>query len=460
MPLTRIIVSLVLVAAGAAPRVAAEPPRPSELPSELSSELIDQYFLAREADPVFRAAIDERRIADATLREARAGSRPDLRAGAELSQSWQNIRQSDNFLFAEGKTDYGGQRLSLSLTQPVYRAEVLGRIDQARGEVRQAEYTFVARDQDLMVRVAEAYFGVLSAEDDLDLAVAERIALGVQSAEAEGRFTAGVAAATDVHDARARLALAEATESAAKAALLDRRQALAELTGQVPARLAGVSETLVLTPPEDPDPEAWVKRAIFQNPEIRAAEAAIEVARLERRVQNGARLPSLDLVGSYVRNDSGGSLFTAGGGGSDISTGDVMLRLAVPVYDGGRTSARVSAASLRESKARSDAEGQRRRVERQTRASFEGVMSAITRVEALERSVFSNEAALALKEEGLQAGLNTVRQVLDVRKDLFQARRDLAQARYQYLMNTLQLKRSTGVLDVGDLEEVNALLVR
>ena len=259
---------------------------------------------------------------------------------------------------------------------------------------------------------------------------------------------------TDVHEARARFALAQAKEIDAKDALEESRQAIAEMTGEPPEDVKKLSETFPLVAPDRPDVEAWVKAALFQNPTITAGEAAVEVADRESRRQRAAYRPHLDLVASYDDVRTGGA--TIGSGGNTIQSGNLALRLGIPILDGGRSAALSQAASLRHEMAIQDLEKTKRRVERETRAAFQGVIGGMTRVQALTQSVFSGESTVSAKEQGMRSGVNTAHELLDARKDLFSARKDLAQSRYLYILNSLKLKQSAGTLQVEDLRQINA----
>lgn len=427
--------------------VAGDRPRPADI--------MDLYVRAVEFDPVFQRARYEREVAQQALKESRAGAYPAVSASVEGSKTYQDIERSQSIFFTEGRTDFFSQAYSISLTQAIYRYDLFTRIPQARAETRQAEALFAAAEQDLMFRLAQAHFNFLAARDNLELAIAERTAIWRQLQEAEERLGSGLANITDVQDARARFALAQASEIDAADALEEGRQAIAEITGEPPLDLKLLSEAFPLVRADRPEIEAWVETAIFQNPRIRAFEAAVEAAEQEIRRQRAARLPYLDLVASYNNRDSGGTIF---GGGNVIATTDVALRLGIPIVDGGRRSALAEGASLRHGMALQELEREKRRVERETRVAFQGVMSGITRVEALGKSVFSHEAALAAKDEGWRSGVNTGLAVLDARRELFSARRDLAHARYLYILNGLKLKQSAGALGVRDLREINAYL--
>jgi outer membrane protein len=417
--------------------------------------LVDLYLKARENDPVFRQAEYQLQIADEILREARSGLLPLVEGNAERSRTYQDVSESESLLFQEGQRDFDTINFGISLTQPVYRSSALRRMPQARAEVRQAEAVYAAAEQDLMFRVSQAQFNHLAARDSLEFATAERMAIYRQLLETEERMGSGLATITDLHDARARFALAEAAETVAVDTLEDTRQALAEITGSAPEAVSRLSESFAFVAPDNANVDAWVEAAMFQNHNIRARREAVEVARLEVNRQRASYFPSLDLVASYNDRDTEGTVF--GGGNTTVST-DITLRLGVPIWEGGRRSAQTQAASLREAISNQDLEREKRRVDRETRAAFQGVVNGIPRVNALTTSVFSNERAVAAKEEGFRSGVNTGLVVLDARRDLYQARRDLAQARYLYVLNSLKLKQSAGTLGVTDLRQIDAHL--
>jgi len=417
--------------------------------------LVELYLQARENDPTFRQTEFQLQIADEILREARAGLLPVVDGSAERVRSYQDVSETQSFLFQEGKRDFESTNWTVSLTQPVYRSASLRRMPQARAEVRQAEAAFAASEQDLMFRVAQAQFNLMAARDNLELTAAERMANYRQLLETEERMGSGLATITDLHDARARFALSEAAQSLAEDTLEDSRRAIEEITGKVPGVPARLSESFPFIPPDNPQVDAWVEAASFQNYTIRARIEGVEIARLEVRRQQSAYYPTLDLVAAYNDRDTEGTVF---GGGNQTVTTDISLRLAVPIFEGGRRMALTSAAALRESISGEDLEREKRRVDRETRAAFNGVTNGIERVNALRTSVFSNERAVAAKEEGFRSGISSGLIVLDARRDLYSALRDLAQARYLYVLNSVKLKQSAGTLGAADLRAIDAHL--
>ena len=418
-----------------------------------AADLMDLYARARTSDPTILGARAEQMIADQSLREAKAGYKPALSINGQTTKIYQNIVRSDNFLYQVGRNDYFNKNYSLSLVQPIYQPETLKRIPQAHVEVQQARSRFAATEQDMIFRLAQVVFNFLAARDSLEFATSERMAIWQQLQESEQRLGSGMGTLTDVHEARARFALVQAREIDAQDALEESRQAIAEMTGEPPEDVKKLSEAFPLVAPDRPDVQSWVQAALFQNPNITALEAAVEIADREVSRQRAAYRPRLDLVASYDSVDSGGA--TIGAGGNEIMSKNLSLRLGIPILDGGRSAALTQAAVLRHEMGIQELEKTRRRVERETRAAFQGVMGGMARVQALTQSVFSQESAVSAKEQGLRSGVNTGLAVLDARKDLFSSRKDLAQARYLYILNNLKLKQSAGTLHEGDLSQIN-----
>jgi outer membrane protein len=422
-----------------------------------AADLMDLLARAEQYDPAYAVARLELQVAGESLREARSGLKPQLSGNLEVSNTYLDIRESDNILYQVGSRDFFGQRFTVSLIQPLWQPATRGRLGQARAEIQQAEAQLEAARQDLIYRLAEAHFSFLAARDALDLAEAESQAIQQQLQESEERLGSGLGSLTDVYEARARFAFARSRAVTAANDMERARQALAEITGVAPEDLLRLVEAFPLVTPDRPEESAWVEAARFQNPVLLSLEAAVEIAGQEVERQQAGFKPRLDLAATFDGSDSGGSNL-AGGGGSEIYNTEVAVRLGIPIYSGGRISAQAAAARLRQRIAEQQLEQGRRRIESETRVAFQGVMGGIARAEALTQSVFSQESVLSAKEEGLRSGLSTGLDVLDARRDLFSARRDLAQARYLYILSTLKLKQAAGILSELDLREIDGYL--
>lgn len=420
-----------------------------------AQSLAEAYELARENDPRFRAAQAEFKAIGTLIDQARAGFLPSARLEFDRTETRQRIISSQNPIFGAGVTNFPTFTRTLSVTQPVFRKDVIERMGQAKAVVKQAEYTLLAAEQELLLRTTAAYLVLLAANDSLVLATAERESVGKSLDLARERLRAGLGTITNQYDAQARYAVTQAREIEAQNRLRDARQALREITGKAFDKVQTLRDDFR---PESPQPtvvERWLETALTQNMGLNARRESVEVSRQEIERQKAGHYPSLNLLLQNNRRDSGSTLF---GGGSNVDTTELSLRLSVPLYEGGLTSAVTREAAFRYTKAQEELEAERRTVDRATRAYYEGVLAGVGLVDALKQSVVAQERALESKEVSHKSGLITLLPVLDAQRDLYLARRDFAQSRYDYLLNRLRLQQVTGTLSELDLATVNAAL--
>ncbi len=420
-----------------------------------AEDLADVYVAARDSDPKYRAARFDFEAAAYAEPQAVAALMPNVTFEVTNANTNQKILSSQNAVFASGQSKYPTDNQTLNLTQPIFKLSAWLGYWQAKSKVKQAAATFGAAEQDLMLRAATAYLNVLAARDTLGFAQAERDAIKRQLDLVQQRFASGLVAIANLHDARARHAIKDADVVAAQNDLDDKLQALRELTGKVYARLKPLPESIPLEQPVPLDMNHWVEAALRQNLLLEARRQGVDIAQQEVSRQRSAHAPVLDMVATQNRKDTGGSLF---GGGSNVATIDVMLRLNIPLYSGGMTSALTGEAVKRHQSTIEDLERDSRQVERQTRAAFQGLTGGIVRVKALAQGVISSESARELKVEGYKSGLETILQVLDAERDLYAAKRDSAKARYEFLLNRLRLKQAAGTLSDADLMVINRLM--
>ena len=398
-----------------------------------AENLIEVFELALKSDPEFLAAGADNRAAQELRPQARAGLLP----GASLSFTTQwNERQRS--------PDTRSDNLTLNVEHPIWRRDRHIAVEQADSRIARADALYAAARQDLMVRVAERYFGVLEAEDELGFARATLEAFEQQLVQSRQRFEVGLIPITDVEEAKAGFDLSKAQLIAAENALDVAREALRETTGEYQENLAPLTEMPLVTPkPEDID--AWTEIALDRNPRLLAAKYDTETARREiQRIQAG-HSPTLDAFGSIGLNDSGSSPI------GETRRANVGLRLSLPLYSGGSVLSRTRESRHRYQRALDVLERERRSAQRETRGAYLGVESGISRVRALEQAVRSNRAAAEAVEVGFQVGTRTSVDVLDAQRELFRALRDLAEARYGYVLDVLRLKRAAGALSEDDL---------
>jgi outer membrane protein len=424
--------------------------------SNASAEtLIEAYKLARQSDPKFRAAQYESRANATAYDQAVAGLLPTIKFESTNVSTRQAILSSNNPIFGPGVSTFPTDAWTLSLSQPLFRMDLIERYKQTKAIVRQAHYTVLAAEQDLILRTTTAYLAVLAAEDGLALAKAERATVARGQELARERLKMGLGTITNLHDASARFAVTQAREIESENKLSDARQALKEITGKAIGNYQTLRPEFKPVLPEPRVLDRWVQTAHEQNLLLKARDEAVEVARQEVERQRAGHFPSLNVVAARNRNDAGSTLF---GGGSNVETNTVTLQLSVPIFQGGLVLAVTEEAANRYQKSQEEREQERRSVERQTRAAFQGAISGQSLVEALTQSVVSQQSALEGKEVGFKSGVFPLLPVLDAQRDLFIARRDYSQSRYDYLVNSLKLKQAAGTLSESDLEAINAAL--
>lgn len=418
--------------------------------------LLEVYQLSLEHDPRLRAAEYRYEAAQEAIPLARSQLRPNLSLSAEYLETDQNIRRSDNAVFASGESDFPTSSYGLTMSAPIFRLADWKRLRQSHSEAALALAEFTAEEQDLVLRVAESYLGILAAQDNVRFTEAELAAVERQRELARTRRESGLAPLTDEYDANARhaLVLADAAEAANR--FDDAVQAMLESTGVLILDVSPMRDEIPLESPDPLDVEQWVARALDQNAELLAREQALEVAQHEVAAQSAERLPTLNFLTRFDSRDTGGSLF---GGGSEVDTGEFAIQLRVPLFGGGATRSKVRRASLLVNESAEQLKLERLIVARETRGAYLGVLSGISRIEALNESLLAQRSSLDAKRRGYANGLNTGLDVLDAERDLYRIERDHAQARYDFVLSALRLKRAAGTLSGADLDRINAILI-
>lgn len=426
----------------------------AERPNGVRFSLVNLLERALESDPKYGAAKAEYRANAEAVPQARAGYLPVAAFDFQRSNVGQKVRES---VFPTGSVSYPSKSGSLTITQPLLRAPSLVRMDQANVSVEQAQLNLLAAEQDLILRVATAYLGLLAARDAVDLSRAERETTESQLEVARTRLQGGLGTVVHVHETEARFALAKARELDALNREEDARVALKEIVGEEVSGVHGFRADFVAAEPRPSRSEAWVQAALEQNLALQARNLGLEIANLEIRRQRAGHLPTVDAFASVNRQDTGGSLY---GAGQDVTNREVGVRLRMPIFEGGMTSSLVREAEARRDKAHQEREQEQRRTERLARSAFLGVQTSVATLEALRQNVIAQESALETKQEGFRSGLQTIVAVVDAYRLYFAARRDYLQARYEYLVNRMKLKQSVGTLSRNDLNEMAVLLER
>ena len=416
-----------------------------------SADLATLYRDALVSDPVYQAARSQYQATAERLPQARSGYLPQVGASGSIFRNHAVRDGAPDF-------DYNTKTIAVTLSQPIFRLQNWIAIDQARKLVLQAEAVLLSTQQDLGLRVAQAYFDVLLAQDNVALSETQKTAIDQQLAQAKRNFEVGTATIVDTLEAQARFDQAVAKEISDKNDLEVKRRALQALLGKLPDGLTPLREPLTLAEPRPNDIEAWVKTASESSFAIAVARANLDIAQQEIARQRAGHLPTLDLSGSLARVDDPTSAIAPVS--SVANVGSIGLTLSVPIFSGGLTQSRVREAAALRDRAEQDLENAQRGVALSVRASFLNVTSGISQVRALEQAQVSTQSQLDSTILGRDVGVRTSVDVLNAQQQVFQTRRDLQQARYNFLLNTLRLKAAAGQLTDTDIDEVNRALAR
>ena len=408
------------------------------------------YEAAKAYDATYLSARSQYEADQAKAEQAYAGVRPNvaLSAGA----NWSSI-DSDVAGFDRTRN---AQSAALSASQPLYRPANRLAVEQAQKSLQAAEAQLQNAEQSLIVRLADAYFNVLAAEDNLTFVKAQKAAVEQQLAAAKRNFEVGTSTITDTREAQAQFDLVIAREIAAENDLRVKKLALDQLVGRVgttPWRLAQGKNLPELQPT---DLNTWVNRAEAEHPLVRQASAGLEIAQLETRKAEAAKGPTVDATAQYQMARGAGSSPPFPYARNNTATVGVQFNL--PLYTGGAVQNRIAETLALQDKARTDLEAAKRGTAQATRTAYFGVVSGMGQVKALEAAEASSQSALEANQVGYQVGVRINIDVLNAQSQLFQTKANLAKARYDVLVGNLRLKQASGALGAEDLKPIDALL--
>jgi len=421
-----------------------------------AQDLMQVYRDAAQYDAQYAAARHALAAGLEKLPQGRALLLPTIGLSANTANSYIDFDPHNTSLATPFNRDTRSLGYTLSFSQPVFRPQNNLQADQAEYQVKQAQAVFAQAGQDLILRVAQAYFDILASQDTLALVGAQKTAIAEQLAQAKRNFEVGTATITDTHEAQARFDLIVAQEIAAKNDLENKRRALQQLTGKEYAALKPLRPDVKLAPPNPSGMQAWSDLAERQSYPVQIQESTTEIAQLEARRAKAGHLPTLDLVASHGYVNQTGSQLTAIG--SNVNTTTLGLQLAVPLYQGGAITSREREAAANYERSKQDLENARRSSVLASRQSYLAVINGIAQVGALEQALVSSQSALDSNKLGYEVGVRINIDVLNAQQQLFSTRRDLAVARYNTITNHLRLKAAAGSLKEEDLQEVGKAL--
>lgn len=437
--------------------------------------LSEIYRRALDSDPAFREAEAQFLAAIEARPQARSSLLPSIQFGATRSENQStNPNPPLDFFTGEPSTvisdtesTRNSRNMNVSLNQTVFDWGRYVSLRQADKTVARAETDYAAARQDLLLRVADNYFAVLAAEDTLAAQIAARESIARQLEQAQRRFEVGLIAITDVQEAQAGYDGAVATVIAAERSLSTAQEFLREIIGEYVQELRSPGEELQLQRPDPEDAEQWVGTALEQNLQLVSTRIGADIAQDDIKIQRSSRLPTINFSTSMSENTSISEQTTNFFSGSSLTTPPSetlnegfswQFNLNVPLFTGGLNRSRIQQSVYRHRAAMQTVERIARQTERATRDAYLGVISEISRVQALRQAVESSRTALRATEAGFEVGTRTTVDVLQSQNTLRQNETTYARSRYDYILNVLRLKQAAGSLSEEDIDEVDGWL--
>ncbi|KRW65203.1 channel protein TolC [Pseudomonas sp. TTU2014-096BSC] len=426
--------------------------------SSTRASLLSVYTQAAINDAELAAARHEYRARTEAAPQARSGLLPSITAGL-VSESTRLDRDKPELTRSRS-----GTTLRASLTQPLFRLDRWFELKAAQADVAQAEMELAAKEQALILRVAEAYFETLRQLDALAASRAEESALLEQQAQAQGRLEGGAASITDVLDAQAAYDLATANSKVFQRNVDEAFDVLFRLTARDYIYIDGVDHSMPVNPPFPNDAAVWVDSATKQNLNLIAANHAVTFSEEKVRQSRAGFSPTVDVVASYRKgdNDSFGynnpSDFGRSDYRDDVVQSSIGIELSIPIYSGGMTRSQVRQSVELLAKSEDDRENARREVVFLTRSSHRAINAGVEQIAARLQAIKSGRMSLEANKVGLRVGTRNMADVLNAQRQLYAAVRDYNNFRYDYIIDNFKLKQATGMLGVGDLEEFSSYL--
>ncbi len=412
--------------------------------------LLDAYDAALANDSAYRAAIHENEAGQQYKIIGRANLLPNVSASYAYNRVNSDISARNNGLSRNETRNYNSENGVIQVRQPILNMDGWARYQQGNLQTELSDKQLVARKQDLIKRFFGLYANANFAQDVLALSIAERDAFKNQQEANKLMAVRGEGTKTALIESQAKLSLAEAQVVEAQEGVTDTKNALETMLGKEVASLDMLSENVNMQPLSPADIEAWKNIALESNPELAAQRESVAIAYQDIKRNHAGHMPRLDAVASISRSKSDStSTFN-----QEIDNQSIGLQLNIPIYSGGSVNALTTQAEANYQKAQADLETKTNEILLDLRKQHSALSSGALKIEALKQSVSSAELLVTATTKSLMGGVRTNLDVLDARKQLFEAKRDLSLARYNYLVALVNLKKAAGTLSVADLEKI------
>jgi outer membrane protein len=419
----------------------------------IALDFLQTLKLAESNDPDFLAAQFNFQAITENRPQSLSALRPQLDLDIFTTHTQLKTENSSNANVLDGSSNYNTDGYSLSLTQSIYNHDLYLLLEQTDINIASGKAEMDAARQQLIIRVAEAYYDVLASGDNVKFARAEKKAIAQQLEQSQQRFDVGLIAITDVKEAQASYDISVAQEISANNQLSISQETLRSIINQPADQLNTLTHKIPLLSPEPADINQWEQISIKNNLSLKVANYVFEAAQKEVSIHRSQHYPSLDLSVRHNYSSPDGGNFIR-----DSTDTSVTLNLNIPIYSGGSTSSKTRQAIAEMEKQRALKNKAHRNTIKQSRDSYLGVTTSIAQVKAFKQALTSTQAALEATQAGFEVGTRTAVDVLAAVRELYRSEKDYAQARYNYILNLLRLKQAAGILSSDDTLQINKWL--
>ncbi len=416
----------------------------------LAEDLLSVYEQAKANDPLVLKAQAQFDASKEGIEQARATLLPQISAYGSYTEYEKDY--DDNL---GGDYQFEDAEFGANLNMQLYHHDTWLRLDNAKKAAHRSDINYQASKQELIVRVTEAYFNVLSAKDDLEFAEAEKASIERQLEQTKQRYTVGLTAVTAVHEAQAQYDNAVTEVIRAENRVYNSEEALRVITNVYPKNLSILNtERFSASRPIPDSANEWQQTAEAKNLDLIAQKISVDISKENINIATAGHYPTLDLSGRYSTTDSD-NVINNPTMSRESNSQSIGITLTVPIYSGGATSSAVRQAQSNYVAASQDLAQTHRNVVRNARNSYNTVIAAVSGIKALQQSVISAESALKATEAGFEVGTRTIVDVLDSTRNLYNAKRNLSSTRYSYIQSILALKRAGGTISEKDISDIN-----
>ena len=416
-------------------------------------DLVEVYNIAVKNDPKLLASEVKHKAIMQEYPIARSYLLPNLKFSAKSQRTRESI---DGAVYGRSTstTQFTTDEYSINLKQPLYRKDLFSLLEKSEYQIAKSLAERESARQDLIIRVAEAYFDILDSLDNINYVKSEKAAIKSQLNESKKRLEVGLIAITDYAEAQASYDLSETQYIEAKNLSDISKESLYVLTGKQFKKFSSLDKNIKAKDPDPNNIKAWEDFAIKQNLDLVAYKRAQDIATTNTKYERSKHFPTLDIYGTVKETDKGG-----GSSGAFESNNDYIgIELNIPIFIGGNTYFNSKKASYLEEQARYDVLQKKREVIRDARKAFLNLKSSISKVNASKKALESNELSVEYNQAGFEVGTRSTTDVLLALKDLYKAKKNFSKSKYEYLLSKLRLKQSIGTLSIDDIKVVNSWL--